>query len=256
MRRAVLMAADLLWAFIDSKCVVNDEIFQKLSSKITRLSDCLNSLSMSRTYINETRTVLDKQLNKVYESVLNTELQMRQIIGSISKTLSGGSVAGGADSVAQINIPDPTFDALHEVITAHFSTSLLATDEMHIELVNSILGDYFKDSTWSGTIVNFDIVVGKKEVSIIHYGEDETKQTLITLGLLKTRTDLSFVPSYVPDIMDVPGSASYSSGVVSFALDKKSTENGSLENIKTFIEYLEQKEMLILTGYVSLEEEN
>ncbi len=253
-QRTVLLAADLLWAFIDSRHSVDEEIFQKLSSKITRLSDCLNSLSMGRTYINETRTVMDKQLNKIYESVLSTELQMRQIIGSISKTLSGGSVVGGGSS-AQITIPDPNFDALQEVISTHFPTSLLVTGEGQTELITSILEEYFQDVHWPDYVASLDVVVEKKGVSIIYNGVDGTNpQTLITLGLLKTRTDLSFVPSYIPTTtVDVPSSASYSDGVITFSLDKKSVENGCFEVIKTFIDHMEQQEMLELKEYVEQE---
>jgi len=219
----IMLAADLLWAFVDSRCIVDDQIFQKLSNKLTKLSDCLNNLSMCRTHITETRTILDKQMNKIYENVLSGEMQMRQIIRSINKTLTGGSQESFRG--LKFILHELSSALLEEIINNKFVGTLLNTNDVHKETINSIISAYFVCFADDHETIHIDI--DKKDIIFRH-----KHQVLMVLSILKTRTDISFQLYMVPSTLNImPGIASYANGMITFQLDKNSLNDSSLERI-------------------------
>lgn len=232
----IMLAADLLWSFVDSKCVVDDQIFQKLSNKLTKLSDCLNNLSMCRTHITETRAVLDKQMSKIYENVLSSELQMRQTIRSINKTLIGGSQESYRG--LKFILSELTSSILEEIISNKFTGSLFNVNDVHKEFIHRIIQAYFTCFTDDDEIIHID--VDKKDIIFRH-----KTQVLLVLSVLKTRTDISFQLQVVPNTLNImPGIASYSNGMITFQLDKKSVTDSSLERILRCITDMSNQELI------------
>lgn len=232
----IMLAADLIWAFVDSKYIVDDQIFQKLSTKLTKLSDCLNNLSMCRTYITETRTMLDKQMSKIYENVLSGELQMRQIIRSINKTLNGGSQESYRG--LKFTIQELSPGMLEELINNKFAGSLFNTNDVHKEILHRIIQAYFTCFTDENEIINIDI--DKKDIIFRH-----KHQVLMVLGILKARTDVSFQLYVVPSTLNImPGIASYVNGMITFQIDKNSATDSSLERILRCIKDMCDQELI------------
>jgi len=230
-----LLAADLLWAFIDSRHLVDDRIFQKLSKKITRLSDSINNLSLSRTFINETRQMMDKQMNKIYESILTTELQMYNTIMSINKTIGGNDVVEPTGE--QLVIANPMiYTPLDVLVTANFPTSIYNTSKVYRTAFHKILDKYFEYCD-EESLINLEM--DKKNIILKH-----VDQKLITLSFLKARTDLTISLLYEPSTIEVPGISSFSNNCIIFQLDKTLTTSGSLETIFEYIETLESSEQI------------
>jgi len=231
----IMLAADLIWAFVDSKSIVDEQIFQKLSTKLTKLSDCLNNLSMCRTYITETRTLLDKQMSKIYENVLSGEMQMRQIIRSINKTLTGGSQESFRG--LKFMLHELSSAMLEKLINNKFVGTLLNTNDVHKETVNNIVQTYFTCFT-DNEIIHID--VDKKDIIFRH-----KHQVLMVLGVLKTRTDISFQLHVVPSTLNImPGIASYTNGMITFQIDKNTLTDSSLERILRCIQDMYDQDLI------------
>jgi len=229
-----LLAADLLWSFIDSRHLVDDRIFQKLSKKITKLSDSINSLSMSRTYVNETRQVMDKQMTKIYESILITEMQMHTIITSINKTI-GGSVEQSGEQLEILE--EMNYTVLDDLIKTKFATSFYNTNKIHKTTFHKIFDQYFKTFIHSVGIL-LDLCTTKKSI-IIKYDKN-----LISLSFLKSRTDICFHLSESPSTLEIPGRAYFADNSVTFQLDKTLTTSGIFEDIRNCIDSLSNNSLI------------
>jgi len=228
-----LLAADLLWAFIDSRHLVDDRIFQKLSKKITKLSDSINSLSLSRTHVNETRQIMDKQLNKIYESILITEMQMHTIITTINKTI-GGSVEQSGEQLQILEKMDYT--VLDNLINNNFDTSFYNTNKLHKATVHKIFDEYFNTFSHNGILL--DLVTTKKSITIKY------DKNLISLSFLKSRTDICFHLSKSPTTLEIPGTALFADNSVTFQLDKTLSTSGIFEDIQNCIDNLSDSALI------------
>lgn len=217
----VTLTADIIWTHLDSRFIVDTEVFQKLSSKLTKLNDCINGLSLNRTYINETRLILDKQLTKIYETSYETEIAMRSVINSITKTLAKGSFEDvqnnlNGTSNSKTYKHDEYLEGFMSLVDSHFPDSLYNTNNNHSELVNLVIEKF----------CNNDITLIPIKKGIIF----KNSHVKITVLLLKSRTDIQYVSH--KNILSCPNWASCNNGIITFPLDANSTRRETLMDIE------------------------
>lgn len=226
----VTLTADIIWANIDSRFVVDAQIFQKLSSQLTKLNDCINGLSMNRAYITETRQIIDKQLTKIYETSYETEIGMKSIISSITRTLAKGSsedVNTDNDSKTYA-YPDQYLDGFTDMAVTHFGESLYNTDADHFGLVNLIIETIYQAQN---SCKELTLTVHKKGIKFT--SSDSKKVRVLNVHLLKSRTDILY--STNKNLVSCPSWASCDNGVITFPLDANSTRRETLDDIKQTI---------------------
>jgi hypothetical protein len=176
-------------------------------------------------------------MNKIYESILTTELQMHNIITSINKTIGGSDVVEPTGE--QLTIANPmVYTSLDVLIKANFPTSLYNTNKVYRTAIHKILDKYF------GCLQNdegglIDLAMDKKNIILKH-----ADQRLVTLSFLKSRTDISISLLFEPHAIKVPGTASFSNNCIIFQLDKTLTTSGVLETIFECISNLEGLEQI------------
>jgi hypothetical protein len=240
----VMLTADIIWAHLDARFVVDNQIFIKLSSKITKLNDCINGLSLNRVYITEMRQILDKQLTKIYETSYETEIGIRSIISSITRTLARGSSEApqirdsNMDNDVEItthkyNYPDNYLDGFIKLVNTHFQNSLYNTNADHAELVNLAIETIYntQEPGESSGCYELTLICTKKGIRFTSSNNKKLKS--ITVNLLKSRTDLQYL--FNKNIVNCPNWASYDYGTITFPLETNSTSRETLADIKQTI---------------------
>lgn len=226
----VTLTADIIWTHLDSRFLVDKEIFQKLSSKLTKLNDCINGLSLNRAYISETRQMIDKQLTKIYETSYETEISMRSIISNITKTLAKGSSEdqhnndSNGDSTTY-EYPDQYLDGFMILANTHFQDSLYNTDADHSELVNLAIETIYEAQ--ESNPKKLTITYHKKGIK---FASSNSKKLTLNVHLLKSRTDILYLSN--KNLVSCPNWASCDEGIIIFPLDVNSVRRETIADIK------------------------
>lgn len=252
------LTANIIWAHVDAKFIVDQDVFQKLSSKLTKLSDAMNGLSLNRTYITETRQIIDKQLTKIYETSYETEIGMRTLIASISKTLARGTEKVGGDDLPETSASftvctlDTFAHKFSAMVSDEFYTSLYNTDAEHQTLVNlaieTILNRQIdgnsqialrpsKKSIFLSSVSNASKNskgASKSDSKSAKGTKGEMKKMEIVF--LKSRTDIQLDA----DVKDIycPSWASCAHGIITFPIDSVSLHRETIKEINDSLEQM------------------
>ena len=222
---------DILWSYIEitvsnqNKEELNNQNLEKINNKISKISDLLNSLSISRNIINETREILQKQLNKIYESVLNTELQIRTQIQSLYKYLQTDSIEN--QSLCENN--EKLCGNFINILEETFPDSLIIKDSNYQKCILEIIQQICKNKI---------IEIHKSEKRIIfNIHSDIENKSLIVINPLKTKTTININIKKLTNEqqINIPNICKYEDGWVTFQIDKNILKNGELDSIINFI---------------------
>ena len=226
------LAAELVWAHIDSRNMIDEQVYSKLSRKLTTLSDCLNQLSMARTFVTETRNVMSKQLDRIYESIFTCEMQIQEAIAGISYTIRkhlGSGEEIGTDSILT------TFESFEESIIEdevkrRWNDSYYTSDSTNRQTVNKIASTYLDKFS---SITEWKIVYGAKGLLIKNNGSP-----FVGFVFLKSKTEVHL---YIDcedndsNTVIVPQYTTFKNGAVHINIDKKYIKDGRHEQVLTYI---------------------
>jgi hypothetical protein len=221
------LAAAIIWSHVDSRTVIDKDAYRKINKKLADASDIINQLSMSRTHVNETRVILEKQLTKIYGGIFKTELQLQKTFKGIHKTL-GKHFTGGADALTQHEF-DGKVPSIEEACILKFSDNLYTKNKTHRQTVNNIL------TAWIGeddTILN--IAYNKKGFNIIHLDDN---LVMLKIVFLKSRTDIFINPSANTEDIElvIPVGFNCTDGFIIFNVDKNFQQDGSYDAALDYI---------------------
>jgi Restriction endonuclease len=226
------LAAELVWAHIDSRSMIDEQVYSKLSQKLTTLSDCINQLSMARTFVTETRAAMNKHLDRVYESIFTSEMQIQDSIASITRTIRKHLVGGeelGTDVILT------TFESfgesiLEEEIKRRWNDSLYATDTTHSQTVNKIATEYLEKFS---TVAEWKVVYGAKGLVI-----KQDKSPFVGFVFLKSKTEVHLYLDTEDETVNVPHYTTFKGGAVHITVDKKYIKEGRHEQVMSYISTL------------------
>ncbi len=222
------LAAELVWAHIDSRSMVDEQVYSKLSQKLTTLSDCISQLSMARTFVTETRATVSKQLDRVYECIFVSEMQMQEAIFGITKTIRKHLVGGDEIGTDVIITSFESFEEspLEEEITRRWDDSMYATDLTHRQSVHQIATAYINKFS---TITEWKVVYGAKGLLLKH-----NKSPFVGFVFLKGKTEVHLYIDCDTIVM-VPHYATFKAGAVQITVDKKYVKEGRHEQVLEYI---------------------
>lgn len=204
---------DLIFAMVDHG---NVSLLDRLYSKISKLNDQLNQLSLARTHINETRIVLNKQLDKIYETIFVSELQINKTLKSIKKitlkkneTEVHNGVTLNANSLETICADKTTF---------------FAKNKPHQKLICEIFGLILGNV---GSECEFEYVQPFKKTFVV--------QNILKLKFFKSKTEISTLPKKNENgYVTIPKGFIFDGEWLQFTVDKTYMKSGLHEKVVNF----------------------
>lgn len=227
----ILAALEVVWAYADHKDLISQKSFSKMGKRISELSDVIDGLSEARNHISETRVMIEKQLTRVYDSVMGSELKLEQAINSLRETVSkeyGEFHSLGGDDSDKFKL-----------LADKFPDTIYSTDESFKKITDDIIREYLKKHNTE----NIKAVCGDKNVTFVEVIKRDKKskkdlcKELLILKFLKTRIDISvLIKIEDSDNIRIPTFGAYSNGWVTFEIDKKYNKSGIVEKIHHWLE--------------------
>ena len=227
------LAAELVWAHIDSRSMIDEQVFNKLSNKLTTLSDCINQLSLARTFVTETRATMNKQLDRVYESIFTSEMQMQDAIGSITRTIRKHLVGGEELGTDVILTSFESFEEsiLEEEIKRRWANSLYATDTTQCQTVNQVASAYLENFS---SVAEWKVVYGAKGLVL----KNKTSP-FVGFVFLKGKTEVHlYLDCEDGETISIPQYTTFKGGAVHITVDKKYIKEGRHEQVLSHIDEL------------------
>jgi hypothetical protein len=227
------LAAELVWAHIDSRSMIDEQIYNKLSRKLTTLSDCISQLSMARTFVTETRATMNKSLDRVYESIFTSEMQMQEAISGISRTIRKHLVGGEEIGTDVIITEFESFEEsiLEDEIKRRWSDSFYAADTNNTQSVNQIATAYLDKF---GSITEWKIIYGAKGLVLKH-----KNSSFVGFVFLKGKTEVHlYIDCDDGDTIVIPQYTTFKGGAVHITVDKKYIKESRHEQVLSYIQDL------------------
>jgi hypothetical protein len=234
------MAVEIMNAMLDSNQILKTEICDKANRKLLKLQDQLDQLALSRTYINETREVMQRQFNKIYETTLQAELGMKHTLQSILNLFDDPDLRSDFRSDFRSDLrsdlrSDFQSDVIHPVILNNLS-EYITTDQKYIgsayfknvehqQLVCQILCKFCNFET------NQEILVDKcsKEI-ILKIIESEKEKYVGKIKFFTSKTELFINSNYFSTengSVSIPKSCKFDGRHVCVAIDKEFLRNAN-----------------------------
>ena len=243
------IAAGLIWAHVDSRSVIDDEVYQKIKRKLTRMTEFMDQLSLSRTYVAETKTTMEKQLTKIGETIFMTEMQLKNEIAGLGRTLRKHMI-GGVDAIITGDLFNWDLVDMEKTICTKFPDGYFAKDTTHRQMIITMLTK-IKTAVVSGS-TRYKILYNSKGVEIKEgemkdninplvptHDDSQFNWGIVTrINFLKSRTDIAVAPITQPGttITMIPEYGKFVDGLLEFAIDKKYQKEGFYDKANDYIE--------------------
>lgn len=198
---------------------LGQESYAKIYQKVKTISTLLDGLGYARVHLNETRDILLKQLNRLHEDILSTEVRVQDAVNSL------------LGSLRPVNPPDiemvetvKLLERFRAVLAREFAESCILKDKNHGGAVEKLLNDTFK-----GTESVKITTQSGKNISL----QSGVKQLLISP--LKTKTNVAVPVSEGDRTLTIPRTAKYDDGWIMFSIDRNFLKTGGFEDLQSFI---------------------
>lgn len=226
----IRICVEIIWSHLESiNNIENNQVIisgniHKIYKKITKVSELLNNMSAFRITLNETKDIVQKQLSKLYEMLLSTELKIKNEIDSIYKYI---------DVEDKINYNYVSNEKLISDFINHINlvneNSLITCNDIHKKIILDII---IKLTT------NKEIYLSSTEKTVVFKTKILNDYIpLMVISPLKTKTTIliSIIGKDIDNIQ-IPIFSKYEDGWITFAIDKNILKNNNLENINKFLE--------------------
>lgn len=215
-------AAELLYSHLQGLKSVREECahleqesYAQIYQKVRDISNLLDGLSLTRTHLNETREILLKQLSRLHEDILTSEVRLQDAVSQLLGTLKP-ALPADTETVEHTKL----VARFTEIAKRDFPESMYLKDQAHGLSINKLLSDTFTDA------VQVTSQAGK---SIDIRG---TKRRLL-INLLKTKTNVA-VPASQNEgerSIVVPKTAKYDGEWLMFGVDRAFLKTGGFEDL-------------------------
>lgn len=204
----------LIFTVLDSTRIVDAEIYNKLEQKVHKMCEQLNQLSLARTYISETRQVMQKQLDKIYETILISEKSLNKTLRSITKLVEKSFYSHQVSEVSNI-------DELIKKLSEYAKEYMFGKTKIHQELLTEV----------------FEKLLPSDQEIIIDFSKKETaiNNKQIKLRFFKSKTEIHLEAPH-DEVVIVPKGLMYNGEYLVYIMDKNYTKNHIHElviNLKT-----------------------
>jgi len=227
-KEIILLAAEIIWACIDSQSLSGEEVdkmnsqIEKIYDKTSKLSDLLGGLGRTRKSVDAARSLLNKSLQRIYNEIFSVETQIGNNIQSIQKIVGrlteyefdsqqGNKLAGNSSDIIPV---------MFECVAKKVSDAKINKHSISQEIVKNILKMYIPAEDW------IEIIVDKK--TTIWNTISEKKKCIVVLELLKTKTNvrLNITARTSSDgTIEIPNNIEYSEGWMIFTIDANFISN-------------------------------
>jgi hypothetical protein len=218
----IRLAARVLWTYSDA---MSDALGQaqgridKICRQVLKLSDATDSLAVARRTIDEVRATVNRQLQKAYNNMYRSELQISARIHKIQNILNcisysevnHGTVVNGTAA----ELVRSTLATLKSTIDCHLSKNKLLRKSL-----SSLLIDFLPPK------VELEARLGDKFT--IWYPGETGKKCIVKIELMKTKTKVSLclVQNENSEIfVSIPCAIQYDRGWMNFVLDSTFVNN-------------------------------
>jgi hypothetical protein len=227
----ILLAAELLWAYVDMQTLnieENDRIhtqIEKVYRKVSNLSDLLGGLGKVRISVDELRSVINKNLQKLYNDIFSVETQITNNIHSIQKII-GRITMEGENFISH---PNTIMGEVCEIIPLMLEEIKKKIPDTQIgkkttvrQSLRYILDIYFEPENW------IEVIIRKKTTIWRTNKNNDQKICVVVLEFLKTKTNVKLnVTSRALEsgMISIPYNIQYNEGWITFSIDATFASN-------------------------------
>lgn len=205
------------------------EKFEELWTIMRDLTDASNGISKNRYMISELRTTLNKQIDRIVESIFQTETSMSIQFERIKTTMRSiqGGVATAAACTTISNSSDQAIENLLQLAKSDFMLGSTESKHFITTVLQHVLNHTLSNATYGvfGNDNYLTMATCRDDKTII--------QPIIGIGQFKSKLNLDiFIGSRLSKI---PILASFKDGWITFTIDKNFIKN-NLDQV--IIEYI------------------
>lgn len=232
-------AVSLLWANIDMLRVGRYDFKNKIGARVAKLNNMVDRISLCRVNVIEARSLINRQFDKIYESLVIAQTDMQKTIRGIHKLIDEGGadvgigVDAGEDAEYSFTVEmlvsneEAAMAIVNERLLECVSGSFYCTVSAYRQYVLDFIRQYFT-SVCTDPAETINISTIKKNTLVMRAaGGFEIRATLF-----KVKIDIYFKPppsAYVGDTgseMYIPTAVAYDGEYMILTIDKNYTKSG------------------------------
>lgn len=217
----ILLAAEILWGFIDNKLLTNKENdllrkqMNKIYQKILTLSESLESLKSSQITLDKMKDVVNKSVRLVQQNLFVTETQIVRTSLDIKKIMTRIN----EEEIDKINENNKIYGEIENIINefdnivnCEYKSSSMNKDKTILQTIKKIISLQFQEKEFVTLNYGKNITIWK---------EEENKQKCcVEILPMKTKTKMKIKIHANNENISVPTYLQYDSGWLSFEVDK------------------------------------
>jgi hypothetical protein len=213
-RETILLGAQVLWAYYDMTLVAQhgaSNLLDKMYRRIMKMSKCVNLLSTTRRHVEDTRNTMNRQLQRIYDNITQSELLIKTHVRKIQCVVEKGIMRPQTLTARRkFGAAPEVIDAMMGAIGKYHKDSHLATQPKMKQCLAHLLNIFLAEKgeveviIEATTIISLPIELGKKCIAKI--------------TLLKTKTKVALLMAESSDMVTIPGNSEYKNGWIHFEM--------------------------------------